>query len=80
LLFERLAYQSVENQISQGYKLSLLCQHPPEPYPVREGGSIRKAKDRELALSLWLNCLVTVLNVVLSAGAVLAAGNSSTPF
>src|SRR6266568_2872488 len=50
-----------KNWVSQEYKLFLMCQHPPQPHPVKTPYPLRQAEEWWATVSPWLNHLVTFL-------------------
>jgi len=50
-----------KNWVSQEYKLFLMCQHPPQPHPVKTPYPLRQAEEWWVTVSPWLNHLITFL-------------------
>jgi Leucine-rich repeat (LRR) protein len=50
-----------KNWVSEEYQLFLLCQHPPQPHQAGDGYKLRKAENWWLAVSPWLNHVVSFL-------------------
>ena len=50
-----------KNWVSQEYKLTLVCQHPPQPHAVEPAYPLRQAEEWWITMSPWLNRLATFL-------------------
>jgi len=54
--------------VSQAYRLTLVCQHPPGPHPVGEGYELRQSAEWWVELSPWINEVVKFLKFAIPKG------------
>ncbi len=57
-----------KNWVGQEYRLYLICQHPPGPHQVGEGYPLRENEEWWVAISPWLNRLITFLKFAVPMG------------
>ncbi len=54
--------------VSQAYRLTLVCQHPPGPHPVGQGYELRQSAEWWAELSPWINEVVKFLKFAIPKG------------
>jgi len=54
--------------ISQAYRLTLVCQHPPTPHPVGDGYELRQSTEWWAEVSPWINQVVKFLKFAIPRG------------